>query len=219
MLITPPPYSRIADIAVSLSFLPYITITPISPRPPFGATMFSSLWLLVFIVEATPPTDAQSIHLSLSILAIIYHHHSSVAHPVVAEEVGHGVLEISCRDGSRHPTHGTVNHFPHHVICVLSHRYNHLRLPLLKYITTRRNSNSHCQTGNRLHTAPNSFSYLGGVFSINDFTPLHISISFSYYYISDTTRINPRPNTWRHIVVVIHFFKLEITNTPLTALL
>ena len=115
--------------------------------------------------------------------------------------------------------HGTVNHFPYHVICVLSHRYNYLRLPLLKYITTRRNSNSHCQTGNRLHTAPNSFSYLGGVFSINDFTPLHISISFSYYYICDTTRINPRPNTWRHIVVVIHFFKLEITNTPLTALL
>ena len=61
-----------------------------------------------------------------------------------------------------HPPHGTVNHFPHHVICVLSHRYNYLRLPLLKYITTRRNSNSHCQTGNRLHNAPNSFSYLGG---------------------------------------------------------
>lgn len=39
-----------------------------------------------------PPTDAQSIHLPLSILAIIYHHHTRVAHPVVAEEVGHGVF-------------------------------------------------------------------------------------------------------------------------------
>ena len=50
-----------------------------------------------------PPTDAQSIHLPLSILAIIYHNHTSVAHPVVAEEVGNGVLEVPCRDGSRHP--------------------------------------------------------------------------------------------------------------------
>ncbi len=98
-----PPYSRPADIAVSLFFFPYITSTPISPRPPFGATMFSSLWLLVFIVDAAPPADAHSIHLPLSILAIIYHHHPRVAHPVVAKEVGHGVLEVSCREGSRHP--------------------------------------------------------------------------------------------------------------------
>lgn len=60
------------------------------------------------------------------------------------------------------PPHGTVNHFPRHVICVLSHRYNYLRLPLLKYITTRRNSISPFQTDNRLHTSPNSFSYWGG---------------------------------------------------------
>ena len=99
-----------------------------------------------------PPTDAQSIHLSLSILAIIYHYHSRVAHPVVAEEVGHGVLEVSCREGSRHPP---------------------TTAPLITFL----------------------------------------AMSFAYYNISDTTRINPRPDTWRHIVVVIHFFKLEITNT------
>lgn len=64
------------------------------------------------------------------------------------------------------PTHGTVNHFPRHVIFVLTHRYNHLRLPLLKYITTRRNSISPFQTGNRLRTAPNSFSYLGVYFQL-----------------------------------------------------
>ena len=74
------------------------------------------------------------------------------------------------------PPHGTVNHFPHHVICVLSHRYNYLRLPLLKYITTRRNSNSHCQTGNRLHNAPNSFSYLGG------YSQLMTSRPYTYPY-------------------------------------
>ena len=125
---------------------------------------------------------------------------------------------LAVRVRATHP-HGTVNHFPHHVICVLSHRYNHLRLPLLKYITTRRNSNSHCQTGNRLHTAPNSFSYLGGVFSINDFTPLHISISFSYYYICCITCINTRPNTWRHTIKVTSLSKLALCNTPLTALL
>ena len=74
------------------------------------------------------------------------------------------------------PPHGTVNHFPHHVICVLSHRYNYLRLPLLKYITTRRNSNSPCQTGNRLHNAPNSFSYLGG------YSQLMTSRPYTYPY-------------------------------------
>lgn len=55
------------------------------------------------------------------------------------------------------PPNGTVNHFPRHVIFVLSHKYNYLRLPLLKYITTRRNSNSPCQTDNRLHTSDRSF--------------------------------------------------------------
>ena len=45
-----------------------------------------------------------------------------------------------------------------------------------------------------------------------------LNISFAYYHICDTTCINPRPNTWCHIVVVIHFFKLEITDTPLTLL-
>ena len=104
-----------------------------------------------------PPTDAQSIHLPLSILAIIYHHNTSVAHPVVAEEVGNGVLEVPCRDGSRHPP---------------------TTAPLITVL----------------------------------------NISFAYYHICDTTRINPRPNTWCHIVVVIHFFKLEITDTPLTIL-
>lgn len=29
------------------------------------------------------------------------------------------------------PPHGTVNHFPRHVICVLTHRYYYFRLPLL----------------------------------------------------------------------------------------
>ena len=103
-----------------------------------------------------PPTDAQSIHLPLSILAIIYHNHTSVAHPVVAEEVGNGVLEVPCSEGSRHP-------------------------PTAPLITV-------------------------------------LNISFADYHICDTTRINPRPNTWCHIVVVIHFFKLEITDTPLTLL-
>ena len=46
-----------------------------------------------------------------------------------------------------------------------------------------------------------------------------LNISFAYYHIGCTTCINPRPNTWCHIVVVIHFFKLEITDTPMTALL
>ena len=84
--------------------------------------MFSSLWLLVFIVDATPPTDAQSIHLHLSILAIIYHNHTSVAHPVVAEEVGNGVLEVPCRDGSRHP-HNTA---PLITVLNISFAYYHI---------------------------------------------------------------------------------------------
>ena len=113
----PPPYSLLADIAVSLPFLPYITITPVLPIPSWRRKLATEfLKYLAVRVRATPP-------------------------------------------------HGTVNHFPHHVICVLSHRYNYLRLPLLKYITTRRNSNSPCQTGNRLHNAPNSFSYFGGGYS------------------------------------------------------
>ena len=55
------------------------------------------------LLSRHPPTDAHSIHLLLSILAIIYHHNTWVAHPVVAEEVGNGVLEVPCREGSRHP--------------------------------------------------------------------------------------------------------------------
>lgn len=55
------------------------------------------------------------------------------------------------------PPHGTVNHFPRHVICVLTHRYNYLRLPLLKYITTRRNSISPCQNYTRQYTSAHFF--------------------------------------------------------------
>lgn len=108
LCLLPPPYSRLADIAVSLPFFPYITITPVLPIPSWRRKLATEfLKYLAVMVRATPPTA-----------------------------------------------------------------------PLITFLT----------------------------------------MSFSYYHISDTTRINPRPNTWRHIVVVIHFFKLEITNTPLTAL-
>ena len=43
-----------------------------------------------------------------------------------------------------------------------------------------------------------------------------LTMSFSYYHIGDITCVSPCCNTWRHIVVVIHFSELEITYTPFT---
>ena len=50
-----------------------------------------------------PPLFTPRGYCSIFTFLPINHHHSRVTHPVVAKEVGHGVLEVPCREGSRHP--------------------------------------------------------------------------------------------------------------------
>ena len=55
MLITPP-YSHLVDIAVSLLFFPYITITPVLPIPSWRRKLATEfLKYLAVRVRATPP--------------------------------------------------------------------------------------------------------------------------------------------------------------------
>ena len=55
MLITPP-YSHLADIAVSLLFFPYTTITPVLPIPSWRRKLETEfLKYLAVMVLATPP--------------------------------------------------------------------------------------------------------------------------------------------------------------------
>ena len=51
----------------------------------------------------TPPLFTPRGYWSIFTFLPIYNNHTRVAHPVVAEEVGNGVLEVPCREGSRHP--------------------------------------------------------------------------------------------------------------------
>ena len=56
LCLLPPPYSRLADIAVSLLFFPYITITPVLPIPSRRRKLATEfLKYLAVRVLATPP--------------------------------------------------------------------------------------------------------------------------------------------------------------------
>ena len=93
------PLGSFAPIPESLN---YSSSHKLSESSCAGTMMW--IWLGNSLCLLPPPLFTPRGYCSIFTFLPIYHHHSSVAHPVVAEEVGHGVLEISCRDGSRHPT-------------------------------------------------------------------------------------------------------------------